>query len=135
MPDFNSAEYQAALTKQFSDSLQATAALTQSVKNLHEEVRQHSELLILLKSEIISSQARLTELARLVQGEGFQDSISSTLIELRTKVVAIEKWKDEYREDSRSGKQTNVTVIVLIVSAVSTLVATGLAILVPMLLK
>lgn len=135
MPDFNSTEYQVALTRQFAESLQAISSLTQSVQDLHTEVRQHSEHLTSLRTEMLSLQDRLSGLLKVVQGDGLQNSLTSAVVEIQTKLTVIEQWQRDFRDDKREGKTTNTTVIVLIVTAVASVMGAIMAVIIPILLK
>lgn len=135
MPNFQDPQFQAALMEQVAESLNTISLLTESLQELQNEVGDHSSLIGECKSELILLKERLSSLARLVQGEGLKDSIFSAVVELQTKVDALEKWKNNYQDDIRSSKQTSVTVIVLVVSAVVTILSTGLTLIIPTLFK
>lgn len=135
MPDFNSAEYQSSLIKQLSDSLQATASLTESVHTLHYEVKEHYKLLVSLKGEVASMQDRLSGLLKVVQGNGLKDSLTSAIIEIQAKVSSIEQWRKDSYQDKRESRTRNTTMVVLIITSIVSILITTIFVVVPILFK
>lgn len=128
-------DYNIELTKQLTESLQAIASLTQSMHSLQEQVSDHSNLIIESKTDLLVLKDRLSTIVRLVQGEGLKDSMTAAIIELQTKINALEQWKKDSHTDRVGSKSTNITITVLIVSAISTILATIFSTVIPMLLQ
>ena len=135
MTDFQDPNFQAALVEQLTESLQATAILTQGLQELQEEVGEHSGLLTQFRAELQGLTEKLGGLVRLVQGEGLADSITSAIIELQTKVAACEQWRRDFREDKRENKTTNTTVLVLIASSLAAIISAIGASVIPTLIR
>jgi len=102
----NSATLQA-LLEQFTKSLQASVALTQSMQNLQSETTRQAVLIGGITSEMFVMRERINSLMNLVQGDGMSDSLYKLLIQMDLRLKRLENNETEQKEEKREAHRTH----------------------------
>lgn len=133
--DFNDPEVRRSFLEQFTQSIQATVSLTQSLQSLQREVLSHSQVLGDLKTALALQKNNLNALEELVRGQGMGDSLYKTILGNNAKIKEITLWINKDEEKNKVKYQNVLAVWIAIGTAVVALLISILTSFVPKLLE
>lgn len=133
--DFNDPEVRRSFLEQFTQSIQATVSLTQSLQSLQREVLSHSQVLGNLKTALALQKNNLNALDELVRGQGMGDSLYKTILGNNAKIKEITLWINKDEEKNKVKYQNVLAVWIAIGTAVVALLISILTSFVPKLLE
>lgn len=121
--DSSSSSMQAELIHHLSESISAIAAITQSLRALQDQVREHANIIRDSREEILILKERLGTIARLVQGTGVQDSLTGLLVDLQRRIQSMEDGRRIDRDELRHAENASIGKLAVIVAVISILVS------------
>ena len=111
------------LFRQFAECLQAVTSLTESLKELHEEVRDQSNTLTEIRTKIPFIEEKAQDLQHIIRGEGGQSLLRTAAI-LERRIETLEDWLKTFREETKTRRQEKLSKTTLVITVLtSTLTA------------
>ena len=109
------------ILEQFTEGMKAVAELTRALQSLQSEVEDHSEHILGSKAELLILKEKMSTIVTLVQGDGLQNSLQTSVVRLETKMQAIEEQIRDARKGETEAKKNWIAVVAIIVSVLTAL--------------